>query len=101
MLFFINDLPYVATSTLKLFADDIKIYKKINDISDEILLQEDLNKLHQWSVKWQLKFNAKNVKWGDNTGYSNRGNGSGCSDIDEELTIHKHISAKYERPTKP
>ncbi len=56
---FINDLSDVVTSTVQIFADDTNIYRTVNDIGVEILLQEDLNKLHQWSVKWQLKFNAK------------------------------------------
>ncbi len=38
---------------MKIFADDTTIYRKINDIIDEILLEEDLNKIHQWYVKWQ------------------------------------------------
>ncbi len=59
LLFFIINLPNVVTSTVKLFADDTKCYRNMKDISDEILLQEYLNKLHQWSVKWQLKFNEK------------------------------------------
>ncbi len=41
---FINDLLDVITNTVKIFADDTKMYRKINDISDQILLQEDLNK---------------------------------------------------------
>jgi len=58
---FINDLPDVVTSTVQIFADDTKIYRTVSDIGDNILLQEDLDKLHQWSTKWQLKLNAKNV----------------------------------------
>ncbi len=44
---FINDLPDIVMSTVQIFADDTIIYKTVNDIGDEILLQEDLNKLHQ------------------------------------------------------
>ncbi len=61
-IIFIKDLSDVITSTLQIFADDTKIYRTINDIRDKILLQEDLNKLHQWSVKWQLKFNVTKGK---------------------------------------
>ncbi len=49
---FINNLPDVVKSTVHIFADDTNIYRTINDIGDDIVLQEDLNKLHQWSVKW-------------------------------------------------
>ncbi len=59
---FINDLPDVVTSTVQIFTDDTKICRTVNDIGDRILLQEDLNRLHQWSTKWQLKFNAKKCK---------------------------------------
>ncbi len=58
LLFFINDLPGVVTITVPIYADDTNIYRSVNDIRDIILLQEDLNKLHQWFTKWQLKFNA-------------------------------------------
>ncbi len=59
---FINELSDVITSTFQIFADGTTIYRTVNDIRDEILLQEDLNKLHQWSVKWQLKFKVKKCK---------------------------------------
>ncbi len=88
-------------------ADDTKIYRTVNDIRDEILLQEDLNKLHQWSVKWQLKFNAMKCKLmhigskNSNAEYMMDGtilesvteeNDLGVL-IDDELKFHKHVSA--------
>ena len=57
-LSFINDLPSGITSHLRLFADDCLMYRPINNISDSQLLQEDLDRLHQWSTKWQMKFNT-------------------------------------------
>ncbi len=62
LVIFINDLPDVVTSRVHIFADDTKIYNTLNDNGDEILLQEDLNKLHKCSVKCQLKFSAKKCK---------------------------------------
>ncbi len=59
---FINDLPDVVIGMVQIFSDDTKISRTVNDIGDRILLQEDLNRLHQWSTKWQLKFNAKKYK---------------------------------------
>ncbi len=55
---FINDLPDVVTSTVQIFAADTNIYRTVNDIRDEMLLQEDLNKPNQW----QQQFNAKKYK---------------------------------------
>ncbi len=46
---FINHLPELVSSTVQIFADDMKIYRTVNDIGDAIILQEDLNKLIEWS----------------------------------------------------
>ena len=40
-----NDIPDLFKSNLKMFADDIKIYRAIYSISDSLLLQQDLDKL--------------------------------------------------------
>jgi hypothetical protein len=42
-----------------MFADDSKCYRQISRPRDRDLLQNDLNSLHQWSVTWDLNFNAK------------------------------------------
>ena len=58
-LLYINDLSECVSSTVKLYADDKKIYRKILDpIIDCQLLQADLNNLSEWACKWQLRFNA-------------------------------------------
>ena len=56
-IIFINDLPQNVTSTVKLFADDTKLYRKINRQEDADILQVDINSLIHWSQKWQLPFN--------------------------------------------
>ena len=52
---FINDMPDVVSepSTLALFADDAKCHRAINDDGDCVALQDDLNNLSYWSVKWK------------------------------------------------
>ena len=55
-LIYVNDLPEVARSKLKLFADDTKLYKSIKYVVDEEILQTDLNSLMGWSKSWQLPF---------------------------------------------
>ena len=57
-LTFINDLPAGITSKLRLFADDCLMYRSINNTSDSIKLQEDLDRLHKWSLDWQMLFNT-------------------------------------------
>ena len=52
-LVFINDLPDVLeTSIAYLFADDTKINN-----TDLVLLQNDLLRLHQWSLENKMQFN--------------------------------------------
>ncbi len=42
-------------STIKLFADDIAIYSEIESQKDCELLQQDLDRIDRWRVKWQLR----------------------------------------------
>jgi hypothetical protein len=41
----------------KLYADDLTLYRKVNNSDDCALLQNDLNALYQWALEWQLKIN--------------------------------------------
>jgi len=50
-LVYVNDIPEVIKSSIKLFADD-----------DIRTLQEDLKTLDQWSEKWLLQFNIEKCK---------------------------------------
>ena len=56
-LLYINDIGDNLTSTLRLFADDCLLYREITCSEDTIRLQADLDRVHQWSVKWQMEFN--------------------------------------------
>ena len=53
---YINDLPQCIQSHVKLFADDTKVFARNDDKCSIEMLQEDLNRLQQWSTDWQLKF---------------------------------------------
>ena len=41
-----------------MYADDTKITRRVDSVYDQEVLQEDLNRLDEWSDRWQLKFNA-------------------------------------------
>ena len=41
-LIYVNNIPNIITSTAKLFADDTKIYRQINNVQDSIALQLDV-----------------------------------------------------------
>lgn len=56
---FINDLPGKVKSNVYLFADDTKIAKAVSTAEDALHLQDDLNRLLQWSRDWLLEFNLK------------------------------------------
>jgi len=58
----VNELPTWITNSIKLFADDAKIWSKIITENDSESLQEDLNKLITWSQTWLLKFHPEKCK---------------------------------------
>ena len=61
-LIYINDIGEHITSNLRLFADDSLLYCAIDIPQDCLALQEDLDKLSQWSYKWQMSFNVSKCK---------------------------------------
>ena len=44
-------------STVRLYADDVLIYRTIQSEADGISLQNDLSNLESWANLWQMKFN--------------------------------------------
>ena len=57
-LIYINDLPYCVLSSVKLFADDTKVYRKLSDVTvDSLMLQSDLDQMSNWARMWQVTFN--------------------------------------------
>ena len=62
-LVYINDLPEeLKDSSLKLFADDAKIYKEDQTDRDAQDLQADLDRMTAWSRKWSLGLNTSKCK---------------------------------------
>ena len=59
---FINDLPSVLNCKNLLFADDLKIFKPIYNLSDCLSLQDDLNQLNNWCESNHLYLNIKKCK---------------------------------------
>ena len=46
----------------QLLADDAKIFRNVSSLEDCIKLQNDLDKLTEWSARWQLPFNIEKCK---------------------------------------
>ena len=59
---YVNDLPDKIKTNCLLFADDVKLYHKISNQSDSLLLQRDLDSLCQWSADWKLSLNPIKCK---------------------------------------
>lgn len=60
-LIFVNDLFNNVDSSIKLFADDIQIYRRA-DTEEETAATERLVGPHHWSEEWQLPFNKEKCK---------------------------------------
>ena len=64
-LLFIDDLEEGLMSGVLKFADDTKIFRRVDSEEDRELLQRDLDRLVQslqWSEVWQMKFNVDKCK---------------------------------------
>ena len=60
-LIYISDLPERVEANTYLFADDTNIFREIKT-EDRKYLQDDLDKLQQWSDTWLLKFHPNKCK---------------------------------------
>ena len=58
----INDLPGALGCSIKLFADDEKLYQKVNSLVQANHLQGNVNRSETCADIWRMFFNHKNVK---------------------------------------
>ena len=61
-LVYINDIAENTSSTIKLFADDGLLFRKICKQEDAQALQKDLDAILSWSHRWQMRFNPSKCK---------------------------------------
>lgn len=55
---YINDIDTGLNNFISKFADDTKIGNSVISEEDRQTLQQDLNKISEWSTKWQMPFNV-------------------------------------------
>ena len=55
-LCFINDITSNISSSIRLYADDVLIYRCVNTKEDVAILQKDLHILENWAYKWNMFF---------------------------------------------
>ena len=59
---FINDLPDAVRADCVMFADDVRLYRRVDSCADTALLQADLDRLCRWSESWGLSLNPSKCK---------------------------------------
>ena len=59
---YINDLPEVIHTNVKIIADDIKLFTDASIHRNDLQLQHDIGRLREWTSKWQLSLNASKCK---------------------------------------
>ena len=64
-IIYINTAPKAihSSTTVQLYADDMKCFRIIDNINDVQQLQSDLSNLNDWSVDHFMKFNSKKCKY--------------------------------------
>lgn len=63
-LIFINDMSKVIKhSTLRLFADDARLLKSVDNTYDSLQLQEDLSSVLQWSINNNMMLHQKKFEF--------------------------------------
>ena len=53
-IIYINDIPSHVKSSIYVFANDTKLMKAITVFNVSVILQSDLNSIHEWCVEWKL-----------------------------------------------
>ena len=61
-IIFINDLPNGLSVFCKLFADDSKLMSVIRNLKDREELQENINKVIEWTKRWKMDLNLSKCK---------------------------------------
>ena len=61
-LVFVAEITEVVECDMILFADDTKLYRKIESEEDSHILQRDIDNLYLWSKDWLMEFNKDKCK---------------------------------------
>ena len=94
-IFYINDMPDVVETFLKIFADDTKTSNQISCYEDSIVLQKSIDSLCCWSDSWDVTFNCD--KCGvmhlgkNNPGYNYNMNGKVLNETKSEKDLGVYV----------
>ncbi len=56
---YFNDIDEGVSSYMNLFADNAKLLARIQNEEDSVKLEQDLEKIWYWSLKWEMEINVK------------------------------------------
>ena len=56
---YVNDMQCGVISYVNLFADNAKLMKVVKNLDDCWELERDIDKIYEWSNRWNVDFNAK------------------------------------------
>lgn len=62
-LIYMNDINEGISSCMKLFADDTSLLRSLTNNQDINILNDDLDKLNDWSRQWRVNFNPNKTKY--------------------------------------
>ena len=101
---FINDLPDSVKSSVKLFADDLKL---IGNAADHKSITDDLEELENWENIWLLRFNPSKCKvmhldFNNNPtlNYCLDGISIDTTEQEKDLGVTTHMSLKWNEHIK-
>jgi len=103
-LLYVNDLPHWIQNSMKMFADDTKIWQRLENDNDSSLLQADLQSLQSWSDRWLLRFNPDKCKVlhiGHKFTTSYKMSDNGVDKVLEEVSEEKDLGVFVTSDLKP
>ena len=92
-LIFINDLPDVILAFLKLFADNAKLFGRVNSIMQATTIQSSLHNAVNWANIWEMNYHLKKCKHLHMISILN----TQCSQIQVTAVTQKRISETQAR----
>ena len=93
-IMYINDLPDHVENEVRIFADDTKIFKEVQR-DDKDSLQEDLDRLFDWSRDWLLSFHPEKCCF-MRIGQSKADTSYSMKEMDNKGDVKRHRLAETE-----
>jgi len=98
---FSNDIDLeLKTSSISKYADDSKVFAGIRNKDDHQNLQDDLDRIYEWSVKWKMEINKEKChvvhfgKTNNELGYYFGGENLEAVEEEKDLGVIIHKSGK-------